>query len=210
MTGLLTIVSILLINLNTSNNSPGALDNASGMAVVFGLSSYFVDHPLKHFNIWFVQFSAEEIGTMGSRVFVNNHEDEFERGKVFQFNIDLLSGKGLGDNNRIEYLKSFGIIPRDKLTSLLGKYLRSAASKKNISIYGIHFATGAHTDSLPFRNREYDTIDLGTMEAAKWAHTEKDTPDKVDPEVISNTCVLLRETLLEMDEDYHQLVKMKK
>lgn len=209
ITGILAIVSILLMNLNTHNKSPGALDNASGMAVVFGLSSYFVNHPLKHFNLWLVQFSAEEVGTMGSRVFVNNHEEEFERGNVFQFNIDLLSGKGLGENNRIEYLRTLGIIPRDKLTSLLGKYLRKAADKKGIDIYGIHFTTGAHSDSLPFRNRKYDTVDLFTMEAAKWAHTKEDTPDKVDLDVISNTCVLLREAVTEMDNHYYQLDKTK-
>ena len=207
ITGILTSVSILLMNLNTHNKSPGALDNASGMAVVFELSSYFVNHPLNNFNIWFVQFSAEEVGTMGSRIFVNNHEDKFKKGKVFQFNIDLLSGKGLGENNRIEYLRSFGIIPSDKLTSSLGKYLRKAASKEEISIYGIHFATGAHTDSLPFRNREFDTIDLGTMEAAKWAHTKDDTPEKVDPKVLTEACMLLKQTVLEMDDDYHQLIE---
>lgn len=207
MTGILAIVSVLLMNLNTYNKSPGALDNASGMAIVFGLSSYFVKHPLKHFNLWFVQFSAEEIGTMGSRIFVKNLENKFEKGKVFQFNIDLLSGKGLGEYNRIEYLRSFGIIPRDNLTSLLGRYLRSAAAKKDIYIYGIHFTTGAHTDSLPFRNRNYDTVDLGTMEATKWAHTTEDTPDKVDPVILKDTCILLKEATLQMDDDYHQLIK---
>jgi len=81
---LISISNIFLIFLNTHNNSPGALDDASGMAVVFELSRYLKENPLDNFNTWFCQFSAEELGTMGSRVFVNNHEGEFVKGRVFK------------------------------------------------------------------------------------------------------------------------------
>ncbi|MHA1526969.1 MAG: M28 family peptidase, partial [Promethearchaeota archaeon] len=70
---LVSLSNITLMFLNTHNKSPGALDNSTGMAVVFELSSYFLKHKLNNFNLWFCQFSAEELGTMGSRTFVNKY-----------------------------------------------------------------------------------------------------------------------------------------
>ena len=55
LTILVSISNITLMFLNTHNKSPGALDNASGMSVVFELSSYFKDHNLKNFNIYICQ-----------------------------------------------------------------------------------------------------------------------------------------------------------
>ena len=44
---IISFMNLFLMNLNTHNKSPGALDNASGMALVFELGSYFQKPPLK-------------------------------------------------------------------------------------------------------------------------------------------------------------------
>jgi len=118
---LISFSNIYLLFLNTHNKSPGALDNASGMAIVFELSSFFIKHPLANFNIWFCQFSAEELGTMGSRVFVNEYENQFVKGRVFQINFDMVSCKPDPHNNRIEYSKSYGIGIQRFIPPLLSK-----------------------------------------------------------------------------------------
>jgi len=202
--GFVIIANLFLMFLTTQNKSTGALDNATGMSIVFELSSYFRTHPLHNFNLWFCQFSAEELGTMGSRIFLNNHEHLFTKEKVFQFNIDMISCKGC-KHNRIEYVESYGIIPKKELTSILSNYLEKAARKKNIDIYGIHFLTGAHTDSLPFHAREFNAIDLGSISATKWAHTPEDNADKVDPKILKDTCILLKKALFEIDTDFQKL-----
>jgi hypothetical protein len=61
VTALVSFSNVMLMFLITHNKSPGALDNASGMSIVFELSSYFKNHPLDNFNLWFCQFSAEEL-----------------------------------------------------------------------------------------------------------------------------------------------------
>ena len=99
---LISISNISLLFLNTHNKSLGALDNASGMATVFELSSYFLNNPLKNYNLWFCQFSAEELGTMGSRVFVNEYENQFIKGRIFQINFDMVSCVDQKDK-RIEF-----------------------------------------------------------------------------------------------------------
>ncbi|MBD3255286.1 MAG: M28 family peptidase [Candidatus Lokiarchaeota archaeon] len=202
LTILIAISNIVLMFLNTHNKSPGALDNASGMAIVFELSSYFRDKGLKNFNLWFCQFSAEELGTMGSRIFVNNHEDQFEKGKVYQINFDMVSA-AKSRKNQVEYLKSYGVYPRKKIAPELSGYLNKAASKNNIKIYGFHLSTGAHTDCVPFHLKGYHAIDLSTRAAALYSHSKEDTLDKVDPQVLEQACILTKDALFMLDQNFN-------
>jgi len=203
---LISISNIFLIFLNTHNNSPGALDDASGMAVVFEISRYLKENPLDNFNTWFCQFSAEELGTMGSRVFVNNHEGEFVKGRVFQINLDMISCS-CEQKNQVEYLKSYGVLPRKKIAPLLSKYLDTAAKEENVNIKGFHLSTGAHTDSVPFHLRGFDSIDIVTRAGSKYSHNKIDTPDKVDPKILKETCMIIKNVLLSLDRDYEVLCK---
>jgi len=205
-TTLISISNIFLMFLNTHNESPGALDNASGMTIVFELSTYFKDHPLENFNLWFCQFSAEELGTMGSRVFVNKYENQFVKGRIFQFNFDMISCAN-HEKNQIQYLKSFGVLPRKKIAPLLSKYLDKASNKKNLKILGFHLSTGAHSDSVAFHLRGYDSVDITTRIASRYAHNKEDTPDKVDPQKLLETCVIIQEAILMLDNDFQVLCK---
>jgi hypothetical protein len=206
---IISISNILLMLLSTRNYSPGALDNATGMSIVFELCKIFKENPLVNFNIWFCQFSAEELGTMGSRVFVNNHESDFVKGKIFQINLDMVSCIN-ESRNQVEYLKSYGILPRKKIAPLLSKYLEKAAIREKVNIKGFHLSTGAHTDSVPFHLRDYDSVDIVTRAGAKYAHTKNDTPDKVDPQVLLDACFIVWRVIISIDEDYEILCKNQK
>lgn len=202
LTVLISISNIVLISLNTHNKSPGALDNASGMAIVFELSKFFKNHLLDNFNIWFCQFSGEELGTMGSRIFVNSRENQFIKGRVFQINFDMVSSAQHGRRNRVEYLKSYGVLPRKKVAPLLSKYLDKSAMEENLELKGFHISTGAHLDTVPFHLRGYSAIDIATSGAAKYTHNKIDTPDKVDPQILMEACIITRNTVLMIDKDY--------
>jgi hypothetical protein len=203
---LISISNIFLMFLNTHNKSSGALDNASGMAVVFELSKFFKENALNNFNIWFCQFSAEELGTMGSRIFVNEYEGEFIKGRIFHINLDMISCI-CESKNQVEYLKSYGVLPRKKIAPLLSKYLDKAATDENINIKGFHLSTGAHTDSVPFHLRGFDSVDIVTRMGGKYTHNKEDTPDKVDPEVLKEACLIVRSVILSLDKDYEVLCK---
>ena len=198
---LLSFSNLCLLFLNTHNKSPGALDNATGMAIVFELSSFFIENPLDYMNIWFCQFSAEELGTMGARVFLDEYENLFVKGKVFQINFDMVSCKP-HKNNRIEYIQSYGIGKRKIYSPILNKFILLAAKRKHIIIKRIHASTGAHSDTVPFRLRKYDVIDIFTEAASLYTHTAKDTPDKVDTKILLDTCVLFKETIMMIDNNY--------
>ena len=201
---LVSISNIFLMSINTHNKSPGALDNATGMSIVFELSKYFKAHTLDNFNIWFCQFSAEELGTMGSRFFVNKYEEDFMKGRIFQFNLEMISC-ACQKKNQIEYLNSFGLLPRKKIAPLLCKYIDNAALKENIKIKGFHISIGAHTDSVAFHHRGYDSIDIVTRDAGKYTHNKEDTPDKVDPQVLLETCLIVNRAVLSLDKDFEIL-----
>ncbi len=203
---LISISNIFLMFLSTHNKSPGALDNASGMVIEFELSKYFKEHPLKNFNIWFCQFSAEELGTMGSRIFVNTHEEQFVIGRIFHINLDMISCAN-DKKNKLQYLKSYGVFPRKKIAPLLSKYLEKASEEENLKITGFHLSTGAHTDSVPFHLRGYDSVDITTRAAGKHTHTTEDTPDKVDPKILLEACLIIRKVIVMIDNNYEMLCK---
>jgi hypothetical protein len=201
---IISISNIFLLFLNTQNESPGALDNASGMAVVFELSEYFIEKPLSNFNLWFCQFSAEELGTMGSRIFVNNHREHFIKGRVFHINLDMISCAG-SSKNQVEYLESYGVLPRKKIAPLLSKYIENSAIEEDVNIKGFHLSVGAHTDSVPFHLRGFDSVDIVTRAGGKYAHNKVDTIDKVDPQILLQACILIRRVIISLDKDYEIL-----
>jgi Zn-dependent M28 family amino/carboxypeptidase len=183
---------------NTRNKSLGSLDNASGMAIVFELSSFFKDNNLNNYNLWFCQFSAEEIGTMGSRIFLDSFEDIFSKENTYQINFDMISCK---DEKQVEYVKSYGFLPPKISSELLDSYIHRAAEEENIPIKGFNGVSGAHTDSVPFHLRKFDSIDFATFNAAKYAHSREDTPNKVNKDVLYNACVLVARVLIDFDKE---------
>jgi len=203
---IISLSNLFLLFLNTNNNSPGSLDNATGMAIVFELSKHYRKVPTKNFNLWFCQFSAEELGTMGSRIFVNNHENQFNQGKTFQINLEMISCKDK-PNNQVEFMKSYGIFPRKKMAPLLSKYMDKAALEEDVKIKGFHSTVGAHTDSVPFHQRKFYSIDLITRAGVRFTHSKFDTPDKVDSKVLLDAYLIIRKALLLLDQDYKILCK---
>ncbi len=202
LTTLVSSSNIALLFLYTGNKSHGALDNASGMSCVFELASFFRrENGVDNFNLWFCQFSAEELGTMGSRVFVNKYEDQFVKGKIFQINLDMISIAN-HRGNRLEYLKTYGVFPRKIIAPVLGLYLEKAAKIEDLKIHGYHLSTGAHTDCVPFHLRGFNAVVLNTKSAAIYTHSKTDTPDKVDPQILLEACIVVRKVILMLDNDY--------
>lgn len=141
---------------------------------------------------------------MGSRFFVKKFEELLKNQKIFQINFDMVSAPG-EKNNCVQYIKSFGVLPRKNLSPILGKYFEKAALKENLSIKNFHLSTGAHTDTVPFHLRGYEAIDIITFNAIKFAHNKIDTPDKVDPKILSNACKIAKKVILMLDNDYEIL-----
>ena len=66
----------------------GADDNASGTATLLEMAKYFSKHPVGP-TIWFVAFTGEEVGLVGSNWFVNHPPSDLTKTK-FMLNIDMV------------------------------------------------------------------------------------------------------------------------
>ncbi|MFX1524715.1 MAG: M28 family metallopeptidase [Promethearchaeota archaeon] len=200
------ISNSLLLFLRIGNKSKGSLDNATGMSIVFELSNFFKKNSLDNFNLWFCQFSAEEMGTMGSREFLDVYEDKFSKDLTFQINLDMISVLD-NNSNHIEYIKSYGIFPRKKISPILDNYFIKIAKSEEINYKGFHVSLGAHTDSVPFHLRKFDSLDITTKAAANYAHSVEDTPDKVDPQILLEVCRVIQLLLIMLDKNFKNLIK---
>lgn len=203
ITSSLIIISIIMIIIiKTDNNSYGALDNASGMALIFELSSYFKIRPLINFNLWFCQFSAEEVGTMGSRVFLDKYKDYLIQRESFQINFDMISCKN--HKKKVEFIKSYGILPRKKSSSLLIAYINDITKEVDIEVEGHTLFSGAHTDSVPFHLLKLQTIDFATPLAAKYSHSIEDQPNRIEPQILLNTLTLVKKLVQKLDKHFYK------
>jgi hypothetical protein len=198
---LIILSNFMLLLIKTENKSPGALDNASGMAIIFELSSFFKDHSLHNFNLWFCQFSAEEIGTMGSRFFLDSLDNVFSKENTFQINFDMISGNNKNEN-QVEYVKSYGVMPSKKISVLLESCVQQAAKEENVYVKSFKILSGAHTDSIPFHLRKYDSVDFVTIKASKYSHSKEDTPDKVNSVTLNNTCKIVARMIINLDQKF--------
>jgi aminopeptidase YwaD len=96
---------------------PGANDNASGTAMMLSLARYYGQHPPKY-NMVFIAFSAEEIGLLGSKAFVEKPLIDLNKIK-FLVNLDLAGtgNAGIKVVNGTKFKDKF-----DKLVQLNQKY----------------------------------------------------------------------------------------
>ena len=99
---------------------PGADDNASGTAAVLELARRFVAHPPRR-SILFVNFSAEELGLIGSQVFVG-HLPVRRDSIVAMVNLDMVGR--LRDDN----LLFFSGQDHDRFPALVDRCRKAGAS----------------------------------------------------------------------------------
>jgi hypothetical protein len=152
----------------------GADDNASGTAMVMALAKQFGSEKenLKR-SILFVAFSAEEIGLIGSKYFVNNPLVETKSMKAM-FNFDMV-GRFDKEKNAISVSGTGTALEADSILLLFEKDLpftvihspdgygpsdHAAFYASNIPVF--YFNTGVHTDyHTPFDDT--DKLDFDTQ-----------------------------------------------
>jgi hypothetical protein len=186
---LIIFSNIMILLINTRNQSPGALDNASGMAIIFELSSFFKDHKLNNFNLWF---------------FLDSFDSLFSKDNTFQINFDMISGDNKNES-RVEYIKSYGLMPPKRISGVLKTSINNAAREENVYVKGFNVLSGAHTDSIPFHLRKYDSVDFATFNASRYSHSPQDTPDKVNPTTLFNTCKLVARMIINLDNKFESV-----
>ena len=184
-------ISTILFLLNTTNNeSNGAIDNASGIACVLELLTYFSnpEFRLKHYNLWFVFTGAEECGTMGIRNFyykltrVNKDQSIFFNFDAIAKNTYFFPGKKMSD----QIYTIFDMI----LKNNKGLIIKRNPKK-------IYF--GSYSDGYYLKKQNFHGIGFGDMESYEYIHSIHDTVDKVDCSLLKRLCETIIDNLIVFD-----------
>lgn len=188
---LINLGAVIFIVLNSTNNkSPGALDNASGIACVLELLKYYSkqEHWLKNFNLWFLFTGAEELGTMGIRYYYDSFM-KIDRRKSFFINFDSIGKK-------VSYFSSS--INKKNKKDVYQKFLQ-IAKDINLKLEFSSSTFGVRSDGLYLKNRNFNGFGFGDPRSFKHIHSVNDTIDKVEANLLKKLCNFIILALNEID-----------
>ena len=186
------LIATILFLLNTTNDeSIGAIDNSSGIAIVLELLNHYtnIESRLENFNLWFVFTGAEECGTMGIRNF-NYILSGVNKEQSFFFNFDAIARK----------LYLFPGKKRSKqVETIFEMFLKN---KNGIEIKRnpkkIYF--GTFSDGYYLKKKKFYGIGIGDLESYEYIHSIHDTVDKVDVPLLKKLCEMIIDNLIAIDK----------
>lgn len=197
LTTVLAVVSaaagLLLIFCWTGNTSPGALDNASGLATVLGIAEAERDRD----DVAFLITDAEELGLVGARAIAPKLNPVF--GVI---NID-----GIDDDGPFYVLEKFGMPPRHIAPHLVASILKTAdemqlpAQRRNVPF-------GLMLDHLPIARADLPAVTLmrGSVASLRRVHRPADNTHRMTGAGIETAVQLLRSALASLRQDASTLV----
>jgi len=184
------IFTILFLLNTTNNESNGAIDNASGIACVLELLTYFSnpESRLKHYNLWFVFTGTEECGTMGIRNFhyiisgINKEHSLFFNFDAIAKNTYFFPGKKMSD----------------QIYTIFNMFLKNTKGLKiKRNPKKIYF--GSYSDGYYLKKKNFNGIGIGDLESYEYIHSIHDTVDRVDIPLLKNLCELIVDNLIAFD-----------
>jgi Zn-dependent M28 family amino/carboxypeptidase len=196
LSGVLTLFFLTYLVTGHGNASPGASDNASGVAVLMELAEAMQHHPLEHLKISFIAFGAEEFGLLGSNNYFFAHRPELRANGTRVISVDMPGGKG-----KLGHVEKYGIPPK-KTDPHLNQMLTAAAQQVGVKCEEIELPPFHGSDHEPFDQRGVPATFLGAVskESMKTFHTPHDDLESIDHDNLSAACRLLHQTVLNMDE----------
>jgi len=179
----------------TGNHSQGALDDASGIACVIELLTYYSNpkNRLNNYNYIFLLTGAEECGTIGIRKFYDIVKNNgVDKKQTIVLNFDSIG-------TTLDLIK-FGLTTHRGL-KLMDIFLEKAYD------YGLNIKTrnvpiGVHTDGYYLFKKGFKGLEFGDWDSYQYLHTVRDTINKIDISLLKNLCQILIESLKEVDNLY--------
>jgi hypothetical protein len=174
--GLLTLAAALpLLFLDIGNNSPGAIDNASGVGLVLHLAEVLAQRAdwQDRLRLTILLPGAEELTLMGSVAYVTAQAETLRaqerNGGVYVLNFD-----GIGIDGDLYYVgQSHPPQSRDTLNLLMR--VQSACAELQLPLKRFGFI-GALFDHIPFAQRGFDALSLIAVgRASRSVHTPADS-----------------------------------
>jgi len=174
--------------------SPGAHDNASGMAVALAVGRRLTSQPLQHTEVWLAFTGAEETDHRGLKVLLQEHGATL-RDAAF---LDL---EGVGGGELVYLVREGLCWPYRPDPGLLALAERVAARRPDLGVRPARMTVEDEVRTL--RNRGYRALciagrDPQTGTLPRW-HRADDTAETVSPAALARATEFVLEMLREMD-----------
>lgn len=156
-------------------NTPAANDNASGTSVVLELARLLKAREINlPFDVYFIAFGAEEIGLIGSDHYARNMTSTEKINTLFMMNFDMV---GVGD-----YID----------VSTVGDYRAMSLVDKSVDIFeelgfNASISEFSNSDHASFARVGIKSIFIQVTPDHNY-HTDRDTMDKIQPEMLEIMC----------------------
>lgn len=187
------LLFLLIFNF-TGNRSPGALDNASGEAVILEVARILANRPLENYNVIVASFGCEEVGLCGSINYLLSHENELREKPFFMLNYDMPSSR----SGRLCINTGFEFPPR--LTSRkINQMARVIADSRGFEIKGIYLPVGAAADHMPWVRHGFEAT--GFVSAATRVHSSRDSVDLINREGLRRVGEMTIELVHMLDQE---------
>lgn len=195
--GIISLYGTIPLSLNfLGNKSPGAIDNASGIAVIYEVVRYLKEiGGLENSELVIAIFGAEEVAMWGAHKFCKMHKEEFPPEKSVNINIDMIGYK----DEPVEIMETAGIPVRKPVSKFMTGLAKTVANEKNIKIKGFWMPMGAATDGFVLRDVGYDGADFNVFKAALNAHHTVDSIEKWDEKIGIQNCEVISGMIEKLD-----------
>jgi len=168
---------------------PGANDNASGIAVLLGITEMFYRYSINpQRSLLFICFGSKEQALRGSKAYLSS--PVFSKRQTIAFiNLDMV---GCGDQIHV-----YGAKDHEKLWKCILK-----SNKKTVSrpLHPQLFPTIEHPayDASMFFNAGIPSLIITVRGAPTYPHTTRDTAETITPGIMEDLTIILFRSLLEL------------
>jgi hypothetical protein len=169
------LLGIPLLFLDLGNESPGAIDNASGVGVLLHLAEVLAQHPdvCHQLDLTVLFTSAEEIGTLGALAYVRRHETLLRQQAKFEHSF-VLNFDGVGVDGPLFWVGRERQSARSTSQSLI-RLIRRSCIDLNTELKRFNLP-GALFDHIPFADIGMDACTLVAIHRSTLSvHTRRDT-----------------------------------
>jgi len=185
------VLLLALLPNRTGNHSPGAFDNACGVAAVLETARRLKESPPTNVDVWFVFTSAEEFGLCGAVAFLEQRE--WDRARTYVLNVDT----PFTPAGTISYNSAFGL-PAQKTSAYLNQCILASAEKVGVKVKPFYLPLGVAADHVPFVRHGYQAACL--IAPTLLIHSPQDAPERVPLEALEKVVQICVGMTRELDE----------
>lgn len=179
--------------------SPGANDNASGVAVMLELARRFKDNPLPNTELRFLGDGSEETYMHGMACYMNLHQHELDKNNTY-FLVPESCGVG---RPRIVVAEGVSWL-EEHSPELCGACFVAAKELGYTDVTPVKLRTGG-TDASPATVRGFKATVIISMNENDYVpnyHWTGDTPDKIEVETLDKVANIFEAAIKKIDAHY--------